>query len=178
MMVSLSYELLDEEGELVEGSEPWAPLTFLFGYGQVAPGVERGVDGLFEGDSRQLALAPEHAFGRRDPEAVLEVDLSELPAGAREGDEFEAEASDGSLISLVVLELTPDRAVLDANHPLAGQTVELRVTVDAVRPATRAEIDAATERLNSAAEGAMHVVPLARLTERGRNSHDREESDS
>jgi len=40
-----------------------------------------------------------------------------------------------------VTELSDTEATLDGNHPLAGQTVELRVAVLDVRPATNDEIE-------------------------------------
>jgi FKBP-type peptidyl-prolyl cis-trans isomerase SlyD len=148
VVASLAYHLFDAEGEQVEASEPGAPLTLLIGYGEAAPALERAVEGLSVGESREITLAPDEAFGNRDPDAVIEVDRAELPADVVAGDELSADRADGSgAVVLKVLEVAEDRVVLDTNHPLAGQRVKLRIRVEAARPASADEIARAAERL-------------------------------
>ncbi len=164
----VAYELFDAEGEGVEASEPANPLVLLFGYGQASPALERGLDGLSVGDSREVVLPAEEAFGSRDPAAIIEVDRAELPADVEAGDEFEAER-DGRCVPLKVLEVSTDTVVLDTNHPLAGQRVRLRVVVQAVRPATAEEIEEATARIvETAGPTPGHLLPAEQLLRRVR----------
>jgi FKBP-type peptidyl-prolyl cis-trans isomerase SlyD len=178
-VVALGYELFDAEGERVEGSEPGSPLVLLFGYGDTVPALERAIQGLGVGATREVSLEHQDAFGPRDPEAIIEVDRSDLPSDIEPGDELDAERSDGQgLVPLKVLEILEDVVVLDTNHPLAGQKIRLRVTVEAVRPATPEELAAATERLaHPEASDPGPLLPAERLLRRGRGepARDRDE---
>jgi FKBP-type peptidyl-prolyl cis-trans isomerase 2 len=143
--VALEYRLFDAEDALVEAPGSQERIEFIFGLGQAPPHIEQAVDGLRVGESRRVRLRPKEAFGMRDEEAVISVDRSELPEGAQLGDEFEAEAEDGEPVFLRVVVLDDEVARLDANHPLAGQTVSLELTVVAARIATSAELREAQE---------------------------------
>lgn len=160
----LEYRLFDAEGELVEAPGADEAIEFLFGAGQAPAALERAIDGLAVGQSRRVQLEPEEAFGHRDEEASISVEASELPDGAGPGDEFEAEREDGETVFLRVVELEDGVARLDANHPLAGQTVTLELSVLAIRAASSAELQAAAAALAEAeAQDAPHVLAASLL---------------
>ncbi len=138
--VRVEYRLFDAEDALVEAPGPEESIEFIFGVGQAPPHIESAVDGLRVGESRRVRLRPREAFGLRDEQAVISVDRSELPEGAALGDEFEAESEDGEPVFLRVVDLDEEVARLDANHPLAGQSVTLELTVISARIATSAEV--------------------------------------
>jgi len=50
------------------------------------------------------------------------------------------EDSSGQPFEAYVTDIRPDGAVLDFNHPLAGETLFFEVTVSALRPATSQEL--------------------------------------
>ena len=56
--------------------------------------------------------------------------------------------------------------MVDANHPLAGQTVALELRIAAVRPALSAEIEEAAELLERGHSVATGLLPAARLLRR------------
>lgn len=143
--LTLQYRLSDSEGALIECSREAEPLRCIFGAGELPVVVERALDGLSVGDVVGLDLAPDDAFGRRDESALLFVDRGEIPASARPGDELEAESEAGEVVFLRVLEVDDERAVLDANHPLAGQSVRLELTIASARPALQAELERAEQ---------------------------------
>lgn len=159
-----SYLLFDEDGELVEESEP-ATLSFLFGYGQINPALEGCLEGLGAGEQRRAKL-PKDAFGARDPSAIIEVDRQELPAETRVGDEFEADHDQLGPVSLKVLDLDDERAVLDGNHPLAGQSALVEVRVEGVRPATLVELQLAAEDVEARSVPSESLLPGHRLVQR------------
>lgn len=146
--VVFSYRLFDAEGELIEAAASAdESLEVLFGYGQLAPRLEQALEGAWPGQSRSLTLRPEEAFGRRDPEALIEVERGEVPEDARPGQELLAEREDGSLVGLTVLDVQDDFVVLDTNHPLADQKVRLELQVEDVWPATSEELEEAAHLL-------------------------------
>ncbi len=163
-VVHFSYSLSDADGELCEASEE--ELSFLFGYGQLAPVLEAAFDGLFPGEERVLTLEPEAAFGPRDEQAVVEFDRADFGPDVRPGDEFVVDHDSGDVSALTVLDVFDDRVVVDTNHPLAGQRVSLRVRVEAVRPATSVELSLAAEELESQERAFPSLLPSARLVRR------------
>lgn len=154
--VVLDYTLRGANGEILDASdaEGGEPIVYVHGYGMLVPGLERALTGMEVGESKEVVLAPEEAFGERDEELVLEVDRSELPRpdSVEVGDEIVAESPDGEEAILRVIEVKPDAVVLDGNHPLAGQTIRYSVHVRDVRPATDEEIARAAAELDEIAE--------------------------
>jgi FKBP-type peptidyl-prolyl cis-trans isomerase SlyD len=154
--VTVDYELRDEDGELIDASngEGGEPIAYVHGYGMLVPGLEAALAGLTEGDERDVVVPAEAGYGEYDDDLVLEVDRAELPnpAGVAVGDELVAEAPDGGEIELNVIEVRDDHVVVDANHPLAGVTLNYHVHVRAVRKATDSEIEDAASELDDAHE--------------------------
>jgi FKBP-type peptidyl-prolyl cis-trans isomerase SlyD len=148
--VTLEYVLFDEGGEAVDRATSAEPLTYVHGYAQIVPGLERGVEGMKVGDKRTITVEPEHAFGDHDDDGVFEVEKAEFPdAGKVEpGDEFVAQSPDGDQIAMRVVEVRPDAFLVDTNHPLAGQTVRFEVEVKGLRAATEGEIAGAQAELD------------------------------
>jgi FKBP-type peptidyl-prolyl cis-trans isomerase SlyD len=164
MVVAFGYRMRDAEGEIVESSEPDEAISFLWGYGQVAPPLEVALAGLATGQTKRIELRPEDAFGDRDEDALIHVDKDEFPSSIAVGEEYEAESESGELVSLRVLEVTEESVVLDTNHPLAGQRIELEITVLAVRLGSAEELAAATaDLLTRQNTGGDVLLPAARL---------------
>lgn len=171
MWVDLAFAVHDEAGACV--SEPGAELGFVAGRGALLPRLETALEGLTSGARKSVTLRPEEAFGPRRRDAVLEVDRGELPDDLAEGDALEFEREDGALLVMRVLQVGDDYAVLDANHPLAGQRVRYDLEVRGVRPASAVELEAADRALERDAGagdelGSSGLLPAAHLV-RGRS---------
>jgi FKBP-type peptidyl-prolyl cis-trans isomerase SlyD len=152
--VTLSYVLFDEHGEAVDQATDADPLTYVHGYAQIVPGLERGLTGLHAGDRREIVIEPEEAFGEHEDSGVLEVDKADFPdaSGIEVGDEFVAHGPDGEPLAMRVVEILPDAFRVDTNHPLAGQTVRFEVHVSDVRAASEDEISDAQADLEGRVE--------------------------
>ncbi len=142
--VELHYTLRDGRGNLLEETGPES-YAFVYGMGAVVPGLEHALEGARAGEVLNVTVAPEDAYGLRDPTDVFEVDRSEFPHpdAVEVGSEFTAEGDDGTELSMRVVEIHDDHIVVDANHPLAGETLNFHVVVSSVRAATNDEILAA-----------------------------------
>jgi len=140
-VVSLSYELLDTEGEVLEQSDE--VMSYLHGgFDGIFPTVEEALHGKEVGESCELTLEPEHAFGEYDADLVRVEPRNQFPEGQVEvGMQFEG-AADGEdeWILYTVTDVTDDKVVVDGNHPLAGQRLFFKCTVTEVRPATEEEL--------------------------------------
>lgn len=140
--VVLRYELYQADGRLFESSED-EPIEFVQGRGDVLPGLERVLEGQEEGAELEVTLPAADAFGEYNPEGLVSVPRSELPAGAElvrdewitvvvRGDEAGGEEPDGEM-DMRIVEVSEDEVILDANHPLAGQDVTFKLAVLSVR---------------------------------------------
>lgn len=142
-LVTLAYTLVDVEGNVIdEGREP---LSYVHGgYAAIFLPVEAALHGKAVGDSVAVKLQPADAFGEFDPELVSLVPLSELPQPLSVGMQIEGriDGADEGLFATVT-DIADNVAVLDGNHPLAGVALVFAGTVQALRPATAAEIAAA-----------------------------------
>lgn len=139
-VVTLSYIMTDDEDKVVGRSDAKNPVVALIGKHFLLPGLEQGLYGHEKGDEFVLKVAAKDAFGEYNPDMVQTIDRSmfgDFPVAA--GYVFEADTVGGPRI-VVVKEVTDDKVVVDANHPLAGKNINFFVTVDDVREATEEEL--------------------------------------
>jgi FKBP-type peptidyl-prolyl cis-trans isomerase SlyD len=131
--VSLRVAMHDAQG--VELSAPAETRYLHGGYGGLLAGLERAVEGKAAGETVQVQLEPEDAFGEYD------ADLVRLEAAERYGEGIAAgmEVEEGGSLYLVT-DVADGKVVLDGNHPLAGMALRFSLEVLAVRSAKPEEI--------------------------------------
>jgi len=141
-VVSLHYTLRDAGGEVLDDSRRReSPLEYLHGHDNIVAGLERALDGHAPGDSLTVTLVPEDAYGPRD-EALVQTVARSAFGGVESlapGMRFQAQGPDGPRV-VTIVDVDDSRVSVDANHPLAGQTLSYSVEILAVREATRAEL--------------------------------------
>jgi FKBP-type peptidyl-prolyl cis-trans isomerase 2 len=95
------------------------------------PGLGAALVGLSAGQLRTLIVAPEQAYGLPDPALVHRWSRRRFPAEAtlRAGKLIRFTDEQGRRRRVRILEANDKVVVVDANHPWAGQTVELEVTL-------------------------------------------------
>lgn len=142
-VVSLGYTLKDDEGTILDTNEECEPLTYLHGFDNIIPGLERGLEGAGVGFKDAIVVEPLDAYGEVDPEAIFSVSRSDFPEEmiVTEGMQVVGDTPNGP-VSLVVVEVADDEVVVDANHPLAGMRLHFDVEVLDLRAATDAELNA------------------------------------
>lgn len=140
-VVTLSFELSDSTGKLLEKSDQ--PISYLHGgYDGIFPTVEEALESVAQGGTVAVTLDPDNAFGEYEDELVRVEPRDAFPMeGIEVGMQFQAgaEGSDEDLV-FTVTEITAESVVIDGNHPLAGQTLLFKGTVEGVRPATAEEL--------------------------------------
>ena len=139
--VSIKYILKDAEGEIIDSSEDTEPLEYIHGNGHLIPGLEAALEGKSAGEKLSVAVAPEDAYGEREEELVFPVPRSNFDGTEIEvGMQFEAASSEGSHV-VTVVEVNDEQVTVDANHPLAGETLYFDVEIVDVRDATPEELE-------------------------------------
>jgi FKBP-type peptidyl-prolyl cis-trans isomerase SlyD len=132
-VVAVRMALADAQGaELSPPSE----LSYLHGgYGEMLPALERALEGKGAGESVQLQLEPEQAFGEYDPELLRVEPLGRYGEGVTVGMQIE---EDKTLYT--VTDVAGGSVVMDANHPLAGMALRFSVVILTVRAANEEEL--------------------------------------
>jgi FKBP-type peptidyl-prolyl cis-trans isomerase SlyD len=143
-VVTARYRFTDESGQPVDSSDQGGPMVYLHGRDSVLPAIELALAGREIGYATSLTLGPEQAFGAHRPELVFEAVRENLPPGTdlQPGMPLYSGTGDRPAFQLRVVRLTERGAVLDGNHPLAGQTLRVDLEVLDVRAATAEEIRA------------------------------------
>ena len=140
-VVSITYRIFDEKGELAEQSD--LPVDYIHGVDNpMFAKIEQALDNKKVGEIIEVELSPEEGFGHHDPNLCFTDDLENVPhefrfVGARPS--FENER--GEHLDLVVTKIENGKLTVDANHQFAGQTVKFQVEVVGIRPATADEIN-------------------------------------
>jgi len=134
----------NEYSEWMEQSKEGEPRYYLHGYQNVISGVERALAGKAVGDKVDITLAPEEAYGLRNPDAVQRVPLKhlQLPNGiskARAGGLARIRSEQG-WHNVIILKPGKFNADVDFNHPLAGRTLNYEIEIIAIRDASEEEI--------------------------------------
>lgn len=137
-LVTISVRMFDLQGNLLEKTPPQG-MTFYCGHEDIFPKVEKALLGKKKNDLVTVTLEPEDAFGEFDPDAIFLVDVDKLgPADSVvPGLTYESvpgQANDGKRYT--VTEVANGKALLDANHPLAGYTLRFQIVVLNVEPVT------------------------------------------
>lgn len=137
--VTLHYRLAvvaaGEEREVVS-TLTLKPATLQIGASHLAPPLEQCLIGLDEGAAATFELAPDQAYGQRNPDLVQAVARGAFDANADPetqylpGDVVEFRSASGDRFSGVLKSMDSARAVVDFNHPLAG--LPLRFTVQVI----------------------------------------------
>ena len=142
-VVTLDYSVTDPDGELVDAGQE--PIVYLHGgYDDIFPKIEEALHGKSIGESVQVKLQPDEAFGEYDAEMVQIEPRADFPKELQVGMQFEGgpEGGDGDdFIIYRVTDIANDKVVLDGNHPLAGMALVFTCTVTAIRPASAEEIE-------------------------------------
>ena len=128
-VVSMHYKLTDDGGNVIDSSEGGEPLAYLHGAGNIIPGLENALAGKDVGDNIQVTVEPADGYGEVEPNLIQTVEKAAFQGAENiePGMSFEAQGPDGAGHSIVVTKVDGDEITIDANHPLAGVTLNFDV---------------------------------------------------
>ena len=140
-VVSFHYTLSNAEGEELESTRERQPMSYLHGARNIIPGLERAMVGKVAGDRFRVTIEPADAYGENRPGNIQRIPAKHFrdPKRLQPGQRVSLQTRRGPVQALVV-KVGRFNVDVDANHPLAGQTLTFDVEVTAVRDATGEEI--------------------------------------
>ena len=123
--VKVHYTGKLENGKVFDTSEDRQPREFTLGSGKIIPGFEKGIIGMEVGEAKTITVPPEEAYGPRRNELIVDVEKTDLPENITPaiGKQLQIRQKDGNPIKVTITDMNEDTVTLDANHPLAGNTL-------------------------------------------------------
>ncbi len=139
-VVTMHYAVKDKEDNLIDSSYDGEPIVFLQGSKFLIEGLEEQLDGHESGETFEVEVEAEKAYGPRHEGLVQRVGKElfqdfnveigmQLRAGTDNGDQ-----------TVIVVDKDDESVTVDGNHPLAGIDLKFDVEVIEVRAATDEEI--------------------------------------
>jgi FKBP-type peptidyl-prolyl cis-trans isomerase 2 len=129
--VSIEYEIRVKGGDVIESSAPGQPLQYVHGAGRLLPALEKRLEGLAVGDSREGEIPSAEVVPPADqlPTRVVprrEVkDKELLVVGAL----FTARTAEGAPVKLEIVAIDDEKVTMRLVPPLAGKDLAFRVKV-------------------------------------------------
>ncbi len=128
--VTVQYKLFSEDNRLLYESEE--ALTFTVGQDDILPAFEANLIGLDAGQTHRFTLGPEEAYGPYQEDLVFMLSRQQLMDDGEDiaaGQTLTLFTPEGDSLTVIVLDVTDSTIKVDANHPLAGQTLIYEVEV-------------------------------------------------
>lgn len=121
--MKVEYRGTLDDGTEFDSSEGREPLEFTVGSGQTIEGFDAAVNGMVVGETKTVTLEPDNAYGPYREDLVIEVPLENMPEGVTEGQQLMAPTGQ----TVTVVSIGETTATIDANHPLAGETLTFEI---------------------------------------------------
>jgi len=143
--VAVAYELRTQAGgEVVEVAGGETPFVFICGYEHALPKFEQELLGLKKGDSFEFNITAENAYGLRNEDMLIELPVNVFE-GIEEGmlkvgEILPMQDSLGRRLQGTVKEVSEENVKMDFNHPLAGEHLFFKGSVESIEDATDEEI--------------------------------------
>jgi len=138
-IVSIEYEVKDGD-TIVDSNIGGTPLVFMFGKGQIIPGLESAIANMSIGEKAEVLVKAEDAYGQYNAEAKQEVPKDQFAGIDLEvGMSLYGQGEDGGTVQVIVQEIGADNVIIDFNHPLAGKDLSFNVSINNIREASTDE---------------------------------------
>ena len=142
LVVSIHFGVAEVDGNTLDSTENGAPLEYIQGTQYLVPGLEAELEGKEVGSKFDVKLEPEQAYGPYQDVLVQEVprSLFEGVDTIEVGMSFQAESDQGPR-TVEVTAVNDETVSIDANHPLAGMSLQFVGEIVGIRVATPEELE-------------------------------------
>lgn len=110
------------------------PLEFICGAGQMIPGFDAAVADMEVGQTVDVHLSPEEAYGPVNPDAIFTTEIARLPGAesVEVGQQVYLQDPMGRPIPVKVAAKDDVNITFDANHEMAGRELNFRIELVSV----------------------------------------------
>lgn len=104
-------------------------LEFVCGAGMMIKGFDEAVKTMKVGETKDIHLMPEDAYGMPDPDQILVIEISQLPGSEKlnVGEQVQLLNELGQSIPVKVIEKDETKITFDANHEMAGKELNFKI---------------------------------------------------
>ena len=108
-------------------------MEFVYGEGSIIPALEKQLEGMEEGEKKEITVEAKDAYGEVDPSAVQQIPRSQLPDNIepKVGMQLLAQTETAS-IPVTIIDVDDETVTIDFNHPLAGKNLIFDVEIVSV----------------------------------------------
>jgi FKBP-type peptidyl-prolyl cis-trans isomerase SlyD len=140
-VVTFHYTLKNAAGEQMETSRDKEPMAYLHGANNIITGLEKAMEGRAIKDEFSVTVEPEEAYGLRNENNVQRISLKRLRGVGKisPGQILNLQTNNGQ-VQVTVLKVGKFNVDVDANHPLAGQSLTFDVEITDIRDASEEEL--------------------------------------
>ena len=104
-------------------------LEFVCGAGMMIKGFDEAVKTMKVGETKDIHLMPEDAYGMPDPDQILVIQISQLPGSEKlnVGEQVQLLNELGQPIPVKVIAKDETNITFDANHEMAGKELNFKI---------------------------------------------------
>ena len=98
--------------------------------GQMIAGFDKAVRDMEVGQTANVHLEPEEAYGERREDLIQEFPMSQVPEqmrGIKVGEKVMLQSPQGLPVPATVCKVTPEAISLDLNHEMAGKALNFEI---------------------------------------------------
>ena len=137
--VKLQYHITDNDGNIVDGNEDFAPLEYIHGHNNILTALEKALEGWEAGKEIDVILSPSDAYGEYHAEKLMKLNRNDFRFNTNDLQPgLTVEFSEGK--ELMITEINEQTVTLDGNHPLAGKPLHFWIKIISIREATEEEL--------------------------------------
>ena len=128
--VKVHYRGTFDDGTQFDSSyDRGEPLAFVCGAGMMIRGFDKAVADMEVGQIVDVHLMPEEAYGPSDPEAIITIEIAQLPGSENlnVGERVYLRNMMGQPFPVTVTAKDDVHITLDANHEMAGKELNFRI---------------------------------------------------
>ncbi|WP_332449440.1 FKBP-type peptidyl-prolyl cis-trans isomerase [Methanoculleus sp.] len=123
------------DGEVFEDTRSGEPVRVTLGANQINPLFEEALMGREPGETVTVVLPPEKAYGKFRRKLVITIKRTKLTLDHEPAPgEFVKVEVMGKPCLVTVLDVDEKSITIDANHPLAGETITYTITIVMILP--------------------------------------------
>jgi peptidylprolyl isomerase len=128
--VRVHYNVSVQGGQVFESNMNGTPIEFTIGSGQMIRGFERGVIGMVPGETKQVIIPPEDAYGPVNASLIQTIPRTgQLATMDLSPGYIQYTTQDGQTGQVLILNVTDTTITVDENHPLAGKTLVFNINL-------------------------------------------------
>lgn len=129
--ITLHFSILLTNSEIIDSTREKEPVSFKFGDGNMGPGFEKALIGMYKGEERKISIPFSNGFGEWNADNVRQMDRKDLMEKIEmlePGVVVSFSSPEGEVFG-VLTRILKDKIEVDFNHPLAGKNLIFDVSI-------------------------------------------------